>query len=73
MKNHNCTSTPAPAACQPDNVRGFCRCAVSLFQRGGCRVVLWFLQPERQKLANATAEISTKVKMLQRDVILGKM
>ncbi|MGO2958647.1 MAG: hypothetical protein ACTIDN_06370 [Acetobacter sp.] len=72
MKTHNATSTPAPAACQPDVVRrGLVRCAVSKLQRSGGRVIQWFLRPEQERQAEITAPVSSKIKKLEETLIKG--
>ncbi|KGB20994.1 hypothetical protein AtDm6_3359 [Acetobacter tropicalis] len=69
MKTHDLNRTPAAPACQPDVVRRLFRHAVLKVQRGGCKIILWLLQPEFEDVSVEPRRVQASVKELKETMI----
>lgn len=53
-----------------DGVRKLYLQFVSIFQRGGCKVILWFLQPMHDDVSDKSSSVCDAVKELKEHVFM---
>lgn len=65
--SHETNHAVKGVSCQPEWFRRLTLRGISAFQHAGCRVVLWFLQPETKSVAKSIDNIADRIRLLAND------